>query len=292
MIRISTLIALGLVVGHLSVLCRGKLEARSESALVDIDPDVSEHLDDNTQDQEDVPASPGERVNDPYWRYRFRYRKYRRKCSKRYRYGRRCKPTRKPYPSHKPHPTSKPFSHTPSCDSSRPPSNPEWNNDWRGRMFFQCPAGSSLISLASLFRDCQNDRIWKFGCGYNEAVKEHCHWTPGYANDAREGINYNCPNNGFLAGIASTYVDGDRRFKFKCCNDERFDHADCHMSHLLNAPGQQIDYKVDRDKRFYVVGVTSFFVPEKKDRRWQIDYCKPEKEQGKDYMRKKMQSKS
>lgn len=141
MIRISTLIALGLVVGHLSVLCRGKLEARSESALVDIDPDVSEHLDDNTQDQEDVPASPGERVNDPYWRYRFRYRKYRRKCSKRYRYGRRCKPTRKPYPSHKPHPTSKPFSHTPSCDSSRPPSNPEWNNDWRGRMFFQCPAG-------------------------------------------------------------------------------------------------------------------------------------------------------
>lgn len=60
--------------------------------------------------------------------------------------------------------------------------------------------GSSLISLVSLFRDCQNDRIWKFGCGYNQAVKEHCHWTPGYANDARKGINYNCPNNGFLAG--------------------------------------------------------------------------------------------
>ena len=141
MIRVSTLIALGLVVGHLRVLCRGKLESKSESALVDIDPDVSEHLDDNTQDEEDVPASPGERVNDPSWRYRFRYRKYRRRCSKRYRYGRRCKPNRKPYPSHKPHTTSKPSSHTPSCDSSIPPSNPEWNNDWRGRMFFQCPAG-------------------------------------------------------------------------------------------------------------------------------------------------------
>lgn len=32
--------------------------------------------------------------------------------------------------------------------------------------------------------------------------------------------------------------------------------------------------------------------PFHRDRQWQIDYCKPEREQGKDYMRKKMQSKS
>lgn len=141
MIRISTLIALGFVVGHLSVFCRGKLESKSESVLVDIDPDVSESLDGKTQDGEDVPASPGERVNDPFRRYRSRRRKYRRRCSKRYRYGRRCKPTRMPYTSHKPYPTRKPSTQAPSCDSSRPPSNPGWNNDWRGRMFFQCPAG-------------------------------------------------------------------------------------------------------------------------------------------------------
>lgn len=60
--------------------------------------------------------------------------------------------------------------------------------------------GYSLISIKSVFGDCQHDRIWKFGCGYNEAAKEHCHWSHGFANDEKEGINFRCPNNGFVSG--------------------------------------------------------------------------------------------
>ena len=68
----------------------------------------------------------------------------------------------------------------------------------------------------------------------------------------------------FPLGIDSIYTNGDRRFKFKCCNDEGFDHTDCHQSHLLNLPGQDFEFKVDRDKRFYMTGISSFFNPEKR----------------------------
>lgn len=65
-------------------------------------------------------------------------------------------------------------------------------------------------------------------------------------------------------GIASDYNNGDRRFKFKCCNDERFDHENCQTSHDLNMPGHDFEFKVDRDKRFYITGISSEFFRDKK----------------------------
>ena len=69
---------------------------------------------------------------------------------------------------------------------------------------------------------------------------------------------FTCP------GIQSIYVSGDRRYKFKCCNDEGFDHTDCHQSHHLNKAGEDFEYKVDRDKRFYITGISSCFNSEKR----------------------------
>ena len=62
--------------------------------------------------------------------------------------------------------------------------------------------GHSLTYMKSVFRNCQQDRLWKFDCGFNEASKEFCHWSHGYANDAKDGIFFYCPNNGFISGRA------------------------------------------------------------------------------------------
>ena len=62
--------------------------------------------------------------------------------------------------------------------------------------------GNTIISIKSVFSDCQNDRIWEFGCGYNAAstTRGRCHWDHGYVNDPKKGIIFKCPNDGFIAG--------------------------------------------------------------------------------------------
>ena len=67
-------------------------------------------------------------------------------------------------------------------------------------------AGHSLTYMKSVFRNCQQDRLWKFDCGFNEASKEFCHWSHGYANDAKDGIFFDCPNNGFISGKAFNHA--------------------------------------------------------------------------------------
>lgn len=67
--------------------------------------------------------------------------------------------------------------------------------------------------MKSVFRDCQQDRLWKFGCGFNEASKEFCHWNHGYANDAEDGIFFYCPNNGFISGKAFNHEGSQLRRK-------------------------------------------------------------------------------
>lgn len=283
MIRGTTLLAVVVVLGLACVFGQKRLESEkreeSKSVLVDIDPDVDVTLDDNGHTDDDDDDSPADQENDPIFgwgrkkgkKYRSRRSRYRRRPSYRVR---RPYYTHKPYP-HKPYTTQKPHTTAQACTTSRP-SSVHWNNNWQGEMSYECPKGHSLTSMKSVFSDCQHDRIWVFGCGYNEASKEHCFWSHGYANDVNEGIFFNCPNNGFVSGIRSIYNNGDRRFRFKCCNDETFDHVDCHQSHHLNLPGQDFEFKVDRDKRFYITGISSYFHCEKRDRVWKIDYCRSE----------------
>lgn len=58
---------------------------------------------------------------------------------------------------------------------------------------------------------------------------------------------------------AEYFPVGDRRYKFKCCNDRRFDHEACHQSPTLNKAGENLEFKVDRDKRDYITGISSCF---------------------------------
>ena len=64
-------------------------------------------------------------------------------------------------------------------------------------------------------------------------------------------------------GVSSDFFSGhgDRRFTFKCCNDKDFDHADCHHSRLLKG---DFNFKVDRDKRFYITGINSYYIAGKR----------------------------
>lgn len=273
MIRAPTVLTLVVVLALTCVFGEKRMEPKkqqeSESVLADIDPEVDEDLDNEDQmvdDDDDQDEHPVQHDPLPWGRRRYRRRRYRR------RYRRRPYLTRRPYPAHKPT-TKKPPSTAQACSTARP-TDIKWDNTWHGKLFFDCPKGHSLTYMKSVFRNCQQDRLWKFDCGFNEASKEFCHWSHGYANDAKDGIFFYCPNNGFISGIQSIYVGGDRRYKFKCCNDEGFDHTDCHQSHHLNKAGEDFEYKVDRDKRFYITGISSCFNSEKRDRAWVVNYCR------------------
>lgn len=267
MIRGNTLLTLAVVLGLAYVFgkeAETEKGQEAESLLSDKERDLADvepNLADVEPDLADVPVDEkkDEIKNDPIWRFRHR---------KRYGWSRRRRRRYKPLPTRKPTTTA------PSCSASRPPTEGKWANDWQGSMHFECPRGNTIISIKSVFSDCQNDRIWEFGCGYNAAstTRGRCHWDHGYVNDPKKGIIFKCPNDGFIAGVKSEYFSGhgDRRFTFKCCNDREFEHVDCHHSHLLTG---NFEYKVDRDKRFYITGINSYFVPGKRDREWKIDYC-------------------
>lgn len=259
--RGAILLTLVVVLGLVCVCCKGTDVKKSPegSLLLDIDPKVANAPGDDKK-------KPGPE-NDPHgWRWRFRYRKG---------YRRRRYPSRRPYPPHHTHPPPPPTPATSvPCSSSRP-DGVQWANEWTKSLDFECPKGQTLIYMKSDYSECHHDRIWAFGCGYNEASYEHCFWEHNFANDVRDGIFFNCPNHGFVAGVKAEYFPvGDRRYKFKCCNDRRFDHEACHQSPTLNKAGENLEFKVDRDKRDYITGISSCFHYYKRDRTWKIDYCK------------------
>ncbi|KAJ7370706.1 hypothetical protein OS493_030458 [Desmophyllum pertusum] len=87
------------------------------------------------------------------------------------------------------------------CSGSKPGGH-AWNNNWDGRLFFQCNQAQSISSIYSIFRGCRRDRLFEFKCEYNFAAgyySHDCHWTD-YVNNFDQDISFRCPNGKFLAG--------------------------------------------------------------------------------------------
>lgn len=75
--------------------------------------------------------------------------------------------------------------------------------------------GASLANWYSVHRDCKKDRIHHFKCIYAPFMyySSNCAWSTHYGNDYGQPLNFKCPHNGVIAGVASVYsaTHGDRR---------------------------------------------------------------------------------
>lgn len=67
--------------------------------------------------------------------------------------------------------------------------------------------GYSITFWQSEHRDCKEDRIHYFQCGYGPVRYRHgnCAWSGHYVNDFDQLVNYKCPHNGFITGVSSVY---------------------------------------------------------------------------------------
>ena len=67
----------------------------------------------------------------------------------------------------------------------------------------------------SQHRNCKEDRIHYFGCGYGPMTysERDCSWSY-YANEYDQPLNFKCHYNGFIAGVHSVFAGGidDRRY--------------------------------------------------------------------------------
>ncbi|XP_078346696.1 hemagglutinin/amebocyte aggregation factor-like [Oculina patagonica] len=162
------------------------------------------------------------------------------------------------------------------CSGSKPGGH-AWNNNWDGRLFFQCPPAHSISSVYSIFRACRKDRLFEFKCKYTFAggyYGNHCHWS-GYVNSFDQPINFRCPNGQFLAGVDSYHQNHqeDRRFKFKCCGHPSGYHvSSCYKTSYVNNWRQTLNFKVQ--DFHYLVGAYSYHLNSQEDRRWRFEVCK------------------
>ena len=72
--------------------------------------------------------------------------------------------------------------------------------------------GYSLRYWRSVHRNCKEDRVHYFQCGYGPITYHQgdCHWSGHYVHDFDLEVNYKCPNNGFLTGVTSVYSSQHR----------------------------------------------------------------------------------
>ena len=62
----------------------------------------------------------------------------------------------------------------------------------------------SISQIRSIHDNCKEDRSWHFNCAYNPAAGHKCAWSH-WANDQDDLLNFHCPHEGFITGVASEY---------------------------------------------------------------------------------------
>ena len=72
------------------------------------------------------------------------------------------------------------------------------------------PLGKSVKIWRSEHRNCMEDRIHYFECGYGPVhyTEANCAWTQNYVNVLDHPLVYKCPHNGFITGIKSQHGGG------------------------------------------------------------------------------------
>ncbi|CAH3036886.1 unnamed protein product [Porites lobata] len=146
----------------------------------------------------------------------------------------------------------------PHCSSSKP-EGVAWVNQWQQPFSFSCKTSFYLRSWRSQHRNCKEDRIHYFQCGYGPASysASNCFWTYTVNNfDGR--VNFKCPCNGFITGVASDYSGPhrDRTFRFHCCYINGYLKHSCHHTLYKNNWDQELKYYVPYG--YYLSGVESY----------------------------------
>ncbi|XP_076462853.1 hemagglutinin/amebocyte aggregation factor-like [Babylonia areolata] len=152
-----------------------------------------------------------------------------------------------------------------------------WVNRYDERFDFACPKGQFLRHIASQHRDDKEDRIFALSCtkipnGMHSARGCKCSWTD-YVNTFDEAQAYQCPGEGYLAGMGSYHHNSyeDRRFRFYCCTEPNTIVHNCTYSGWTNSFDAAVYYLVPDGK--ILRGMVSYHDNSKEDRRFQFEVC-------------------
>ncbi|XP_067042639.1 dermatopontin-like [Acropora muricata] len=157
------------------------------------------------------------------------------------------------------------------CTSGRPSST--WINDWGQDFNFKCPNSGEFISKwQSKYKNCLGDRVYHFECKKGPIPFQNKDCSTSHTNNGfNKALNFKCPPNGVIAGVASTYSAStrDRRFEFRCCHMQGYHAHSCKYETTLNTWHAPLNYVVPNG--FYMVGAFSDY--SKQDRKWQFEIC-------------------
>ncbi|KAL9966893.1 hypothetical protein ACROYT_G025032 [Oculina patagonica] len=150
-----------------------------------------------------------------------------------------------------------------------------WVNTWHQSFHIHCSNSYSLRNWRSQHRNCKEDRIHYFQCGYGPVRYHHgnCAETHGWVNNFDQPLHFKCPYNGFIAGVRSYYHGHyrDRRFGFRCCHVNGYIAHTCQTTLFRNNYDQELNYWVPSP--YYLVGVYSQHHNHYEDRIWKFDIC-------------------
>ena len=98
----------------------------------------------------------------------------------------------------------------------------QFANNLHGDLNFLCPSDRQVVtSIYSVFDFSFNDRTWSYGCGSGGGlanVTATCSLQPPI-NTLEGTIRYDCPDDGYFGGFASTFdpSPNDREWSPYCC---------------------------------------------------------------------------
>lgn len=151
-----------------------------------------------------------------------------------------------------------------------------WMNEYDQPVFFQCHMGEFLSYVSSQHDNQYEDRVWDFACRdlpiAGLEIIGLCDWTE-FVNDWDQPARFECPREGFIAGIESehhNYVE-DRRFKYKCCEAKGTVTHSCFLTDWENDWEELLNYTVPVGK--VMKGMHSEHDNSKEDRRFKFKIC-------------------
>jgi len=138
---------------------------------------------------------------------------------------------------------------------------------------FTAPRNHFIVGFQSFHGNWHEDRRWKIGTSsIDEAVCSLGAWSQ-FANPIREPLDWMCPANHVLAGVYSENRNGDREWKFQCCDISTTGMYQVVMPDLqpeANVVDGPMDFECPEGSA--IVGVSGFFKSWNKDRVYSF-YC-------------------
>ncbi|KAK7088510.1 dermatopontin-like [Littorina saxatilis] len=149
-----------------------------------------------------------------------------------------------------------------------------WLNNYDKDVKFSCPSGQVLSYVASTHHNSYEDRRFDLRCRSPpvSGTLKQCFWTQ-YVNAFDEPVVYQCPHDGFLAGMRSYHSNDyeDRRYSFYCCRLPGYVTYECSYTGFVNQKDQTFYYSAPNGR--VLKGMVSFHDDKTEDRSFQFDTC-------------------